>query len=359
MKISNVASFWALVTVLIFGFVWLLKDILAPFVVGLAIAYLLNPLVEKLTEKLGVPRWSIVSLVLLVFTILVVIIGMTIAPFLIDEIANFYKNLPYYTNRLIGFFEPIVEGVLAQVSPDDIEKVKEQVGSNVGTFFSGIGDVVNQIWTSGLAIIDIVSFLIITPVVAFYMMLDWLKIQKIIDDLIPRHYLETIRGLFMEFDRTLSGFIRGQTMVCLFLGVFYAVGLTAAGLNFGIAIGFMAGILSFIPYIGSFFGLLTSVGVAFVQFDGLTMPVIIAAIFFIGQAIEGNILTPKWVGNKVGLHAVWVIFALMAGGSLFGFTGLLLAVPVAALIGVMVRYTVDWYQQSVYYNSATKKRLKK
>lgn len=359
MNISNIARFWGLVILFSFGFVWLLKDMLAPFVVGMAIAYLLDPIVAKLTKRLNVPRWSAVSLVLLVFTTCLVVIGITILPFIIDEISNFYKNLPYYTDKLVEFIQPLVEGVLERVNSSDIDQVKEQVGSNIGTFFSGVGDVVNQLWTSGLALIDVVSFLIITPVVAFYLMLDWPKIKKIIDDLLPRQHLKTIRGLFTEFDRTLSGFIRGQTMVCLFLGVFYAVGLTLAGLNFGVAIGFMAGILSFIPYVGSFFGLLASVGVALVQFDGLTMPLVIAAIFFAGQAIEGNVLTPRWVGQKVGLHAVWVIFALMAGGSLLGFTGLMLAVPLAALIGVMVRFTVKWYKGSVYYAPRPKKSRKK
>lgn len=359
MNISNIARFWALVVLFTIGIVWLLKDMLAPFVVGLAVAYLLDPVVEKITQKLSAPRWSAVSLVLLVFIVFVTVIGITIAPFVIDEIISFYKNLPYYTDKLVEFMQPLVDGVLAQVSPEDIAQVKEQVGKNVGTFFSGVGDVVNQLWTSSLALIDIVSFLVITPVVAFYLMLDWQKIKKTVDDLLPRQHLKTIRGLFHEFDLTLSGFIRGQTMVCLFLGIFYALGLSFAGLNFGIAIGFMAGILSFIPYIGSFFGLITSVGVALVQFDGLTMPLVIAAIFFAGQAIEGNVLTPKWVGEKVGLHAVWVIFALMAGGSLLGFTGLLLAVPVAALMGVVVRFMVTWYKGSVYYKATPLKMPKK
>ncbi len=359
MKVSHIVRFWLFVVLFIFATIWLLKDILTPFIIGLIIAYLLDPLVNKLTRSFDLPRWSVVTLVLAVFTTVLVVSFIAVVPFLVDEMFGFYSNLPKYFDKLVEFIQPFVDTVLSKINPDDIEKVKSQMGNNIGTFFSGFGDVVNQIWSSGLALFDVISFLVVTPVVAFYMMLDWDNIRRNMDDLIPRQYLQTIRQLFHEFDETLSGFIRGQTMVCLFLGVFYAIGLTLAGLNFGLAIGFMAGVLSFIPYVGSFFGLLTSVGVAFVQFDDLTRPLIIAAIFILGQAIEGNILTPKWVGKKVGLHAIWVIFALMAGGNILGFTGLLLAMPVAALIGVVVRFSIHWYKNSAYYAPRTKVRKKR
>lgn len=211
-----------------------------------------------------------------------------------------------------------------------------------------------------MAVIDVITFCVITPVVAFYFLRDWPLIVKKVDNLIPRKHVRAVRTMLKEFNLRLNGFVRGQLLVCLCLGVMYATGLTAVGLNFGLAIGMIAGLLSFIPYIGSIFGFVASVGVALVQFDDLQMPMVVIGIFFLGQFIEGNFLAPKLVGERVGLHAVWVIFALLAGGNLFGFTGLLLAVPTAALFGVIMRHAIIWYQHSAaYLGRATAKRQNK
>jgi predicted PurR-regulated permease PerM len=193
--------------------------------------------------------------------------------------------------------------------------------------------------------------MIVTPVVAFYMLLDWDRMVARIDGLVPRENLETVRELSRQIDTTIAGFIRGQGTLCLVLGVYYATGLTLTGLNFGLLIGLFAGAISFIPYIGSTLGFVIAIGLALVQFwpDYLWIG-LVAAVFVTGQFLEGNILQPKLVGNRVGLHPVWLMFALFAFGLLFGFVGLLVAVPVSAAIGVLVRFAISRYLDSDLYH---------
>lgn len=194
---------------------------------------------------------------------------------------------------------------------------------------------------------NLVALLLITPIVAFYLLRDWDRLIEQADRLLPPAYAEVIRAQVRAVDRTLAGFVRGVGTVCLFLGVFYATGLTLVGLDFGLLIGLGAGLISFVPYIGATIGAIASVGLALLQFDGYLMAAVVAAIFFSGQFIEGNILQPTLVGDRVGLHPVWVIFALLAGGALLGFVGVLVAVPAAAVIGVGVRFFVGQYRAKV------------
>lgn len=326
---------------------WLLSDVLAPFVTGLVIAYMLNPLVSGLEKRM--PRFAASLVVLLVFFMIVVIAILLISPLIANQASDFFNKLPEYTEHFKVAIAPYIQQAMTYVSQEDVQKIQEAAGSYAGSILKGTRDVVMRIWSGGMAVIDIVTFLIITPVVAFYFMRDWQVITNKVDDLFPRRSADVFRQMFQEFDLRLSGFLRGQVIVCLFLGVFYSVALSIVDLNFGLAIGAITGVLSFIPYVGSTIGLVSSVGVALVQGQDYTLPLIVLAIFIVGQFIEGNFLTPNLVGKRVGLHAVWVIFALMAGGKLLGFTGMLLAVPLAALIGVIVRYTLIWYKQSDVY----------
>jgi predicted PurR-regulated permease PerM len=213
--------------------------------------------------------------------------------------------------------------------------------------------VLQRLWSGGLAVIDFVALVVITPVVAFYLLYDWDRMIAGIDDTLPRQHRDTIHRLMGELDQVLAGFVRGQLMVCAILGTFYAVGLSLIGLHFGLLIGVFAGLISFIPFVGSIVGGLLSIGVAVVQFwDEPVMIAAVAVVFGVGQAVEGNILTPKLVGGKVGLHPVWLLFALSAFGSLFGFVGLLVAVPAAASIGVFGRFLIERYKDGRLYRGS-------
>jgi predicted PurR-regulated permease PerM len=228
--------------------------------------------------------------------------------------------------------------------------LSKQASSVAATAFGWATGAIRKIWDSGMALFDVLSILFIAPVVSFYMLRDWPVMVHRVDSWLPRRNAKTIRRLVHQMDDALSGFVRGQAMVCVALGAIYAIALTVAGLNFGLFIGFTAGILSFIPYVGSLIGLASGLLVAWFQFDGeLSRVALIAGIFAVGQFVEGNFLTPRLVGEKVGLHALWILFALMAGGALLGFTGVMIAVPVAAVTGVLVRFALQEYLQSSYY----------
>jgi predicted PurR-regulated permease PerM len=232
----------------------------------------------------------------------------------------------------------------------DANDLREGLNSLLSTGLGFLTTVFKSIWSSGVALVSLASLFVVTPVVAFYMLLDWDRMIAKVDSWVPRDHVETVRELAAAINASTAGFVRGQGTLCLILGTMYAVGLTLTGLNFAILIGLFAGLISFIPYVGSMVGLVLALGVAFVQFwPDWIMVCLVAGVFFLGQFIEGNILQPRLVGKSVGLHPVWLMFALFAFGALFGFVGLLIAVPAAAAIGVLVRFAIDRYLASPLY----------
>ncbi len=340
--------FWTIAFLVFLGFVFLFSSILLPFVAGMALAYFLDPVADRL-ERLGLSRTMATVLILISFILLFTLALIIIIPLLVTQAADFASRVPGYITDLQALItaEPSilpdwVNLQLASVKDSFAELLKEGAGF--------IGTVFQQIWNSGKALVDIASLFVITPVVAFYLLLDWDNMIEKVDSWVPRDQLTTVRTLARQIDQAIAGFVRGQGSVCIILGIFYAVGLTAAGLNFGLLIGLFAGLISFIPYVGSLIGLVIAVGVALVQFlPDYVMVIVVAAIFFAGQFLEGNILQPRLVGQSVGLHPVWLMFALFAFGALFGFVGLMIAVPAAASVGVLVRFAIGRYLESDLY----------
>jgi predicted PurR-regulated permease PerM len=237
----------------------------------------------------------------------------------------------------------------SRVSPQDMQKIQEAVGGKAGDMLGMLPTVLTALFTKGLALFNILSLVFITPIVAFYMMRDWPLIVATVDGWLPKRQAPTIRRLLVEMDMRLSGYVRGVSMICIILAVFYGTALSLVGLDFGLAVGLLAGLLTFIPFVGSIFGFIASVGLAIAQFSEWTSIALVAGIFLIGQAVEGNLLQPLLVGRQVNLHAVWIIFALLAGGALFGFLGVLLAVPIAVIIAVLVRFGIEQYRESPLY----------
>jgi len=305
---------------------------------------------SPISSTLFPPRTVAASLVLLSFVAVFVLIGVLTFPILQAQFIDFANTLPGYAEKIRDMVLPWIERVQEQISATPSEELRKQASTVAATAFGWATGALGKIWDGGMALFDLLSILFIAPVVSFYMLRDWPVMVEKIDSWLPRRHADTVRGLLRQMDAALSGFVRGQALVCVALGAIYAVALTAAGLNFGLFIGFTAGLLSFIPYVGSLAGLATGLIVAWFQYDGDMMQVlIIAAIFAAGQFVEGNVLTPRMVGEKVGLHALWILFALMAGGALLGFTGVMIAVPVAAVAGVLVRFALQEYLSSVYY----------
>ncbi len=340
--------FWLTLFVLFCIAVYALKSVLLPFVAGIIIGYLLDPWASYF-EKHGMNR-TLATFLVLFLVIIIMIPALLILFGIIDEqIGRFLNALPQYISSFLKKIEPIIQELQARIPSLEADKIKEYIRSNMSNGLKIFGSLIRSIISSGFAFFNLLSLLLITPVVAFYMLRDWDTFIAKVDSLLPVKSQDSIRAQAKEIDKTLAGFIRGQLSVCLILGSYYSLGLYFVGLELGVVVGFMAGIISFIPYIGSISGFVVSMGIALAQFDSLTPILQVVAVFLSGQFIEGNFLTPKLVGDNVGLHPVWVMFALLAGGVLLGFLGLMIAVPVAAIIGVLIRHAIDNYKQSDLY----------
>lgn len=347
MNLPRQAAFWIGALLAVFLFFWLFSEILLPFILGMAMAYLLDPLADRL-QRAGLSRfWATITIVL-GSVLALVIAALIVGPILFTQLSGLLERLPSYVQKLRelanGFFQTRIGQYFgAQDVGAGVDQVVSQGASWIATVFASI-------WAGGQALIGAISLLVVTPVVAFYILYDWDRMVARVDSLTPRNQLHIVRRLGHEIDVALAGFIRGQGTVCLVLGLFYALALSAVGLNFGFLIGCIAGIIGFIPFVGSIVGFVLSVGVALVQFwpDWIWI-VAVGGIFAIGQFIEGNILQPRLVGQSIGVHPVWLMFALFAFGALFGFVGVLLAVPVTAAIGVLVRFAVERYRLSAIY----------
>jgi predicted PurR-regulated permease PerM len=342
--------FWVGVLLVFVLFLWFFRTILLPFVAGMALAYFLDPVADWL-ERRGLSRIMATVVILVCFVLIFALSLMLVIPIIINQFSQFAAALPGYITDLQRIISSPQTSFLPTWVTSQIETVKQNFTEVLGQGAGFIGTLFAQIWNSGKAIVDVVSLLIVTPVVAFYLLLDWDRMVAKVDNWIPRDQVVVVRQLANSMDQSVAGFIRGQGSLCLILGVYYAVGLSVVGLNFGLLIGFVSGMVSFIPYIGSTFGLVLSVGIAFVQFwPDYGWIIAVACIFFSGQFLEGNILQPKLVGQSVGLHPVWLMFALFAFGAMFGFVGLLIAVPAAAVVGVLVRFALSRYLDSdIYY----------
>ncbi len=346
------AMFWIGAAVFFVLFLVVFSSILLPFVAGMALAYFLDPVADRL-ERLGLSRLAATIVILLVFLTVLVVILMVVAPILATQLADFISRLPGYITQLQSLLANENSRWLRRYIGIDSSVIQQNLSSLLQQGAGFLSTLLGSLWNSGKSLIDIAGLFIVTPVVAFYMLLDWDRMVSSIDSWAPRVHLHTVRRIAREMDAAVAGFIRGQGTLCLILGGYYALGLTLTGLNFGLLIGFFAGLISFIPYIGSFVGLALAIGVALVQFwPDWIMVCAVAGVFFVGQFIEGNILQPKLVGSSVGLHPVWLMFALFAFGSLFGFTGMLVAVPAAAAVGVLVRFALRSYLHSPMYDPA-------
>lgn len=353
-------GFWAALTAGVALLLYFLSGVLLPFVAAIALGYLLDPVADKL-ETWGLSRLAATLLILVFFILFFVLAFILLAPVLGHQLAAFVAALPEYIVKLqklvtaqIG--RVIDSGVLNRIGLGGglgSEQVQQAIGDFVGQGGKILTGFVSSLWAQGQALVNLISLLVITPVVAFYMLLDWDKMVAAIDSLVPPRYRDSVHGIAHDIDRALAGFLRGQSLLCLFLGLWYGLGFALIGLNFGFLIGLSAGVLSFIPYVGSLTALILSAIVAIVQaWPDWTLLAMALSVVAAGQFLEGNILSPKLVGDSVGLHPVWMMFALLAFGSLFGFTGLILAVPLAATVGVILRFAVARYRESALYNGA-------
>jgi len=341
------AAFWFVALAVFVLFLWLFRDILLPFILGMALAYFLDPVADRL-ERLGLSR-LVATIAIVIAAVLVFVLALVLlVPALLAQLASFLDRLPAYVSRLqqlaLSLLDTRVGHALAP------EGAGVALDGLVRQGVAWVGTVAGSLWAGGRALVGVVSIMVVTPVVAFYLLYDWDRMLAQADAWIPRDHLAEIRALAAEVNAAMSGYIRGQAAVCVILGVFYALALTLVGLNFGLLIGVVTGLISFVPFVGSIIGFVLAVGLALVQFwPSWPWVLAVIVIFAVGQFVEGNILQPRLVGASVGVHPVWLMFALFAFGSLFGFVGLLLAVPLAAAVAVLMRFIARRYRASALY----------
>ena len=344
LPIREQVKYWGIALLVLFVLLWFLGNVLLPFLVGGAVAYFMDPVADRL-ERLGLSRIAATSVLTLGAVLVVVLLVLSVIPTLVEQLGALVNAAPLIATQFQTFL--IERFPELQDSTSTIRQTLAQIATAIQ---SQGADLVQSLLSSALGVLNAVVFIVVVPVVAFYMLMDWDHMVAKLDAILPRDHAPVVRRLAAEIDGTLAAFVRGQLTVCLLLGTFYSVALMLAGLQFGLVVGAIAGAITFIPYVGALVGGALAIGLALFQFWGDWLSIgIIAAIFGFGQFVEGNILTPKLVGESIGLHPVWLIFALSAFGSVFGIVGMLVAVPVAAAIGVLIRFAMQQYQASLLY----------
>ena len=340
-------KYWGIAGAVLLVILWFAGDMLLPFIIGAAIAYFLDPVADRL-ETLGLSRTMATMVITLVALMIFVLMAVLVVPTLINQAGNLVAVAPELAKNFINFLTERFPTLLDQES-----SLRSSVNSIGATVQERGGELFNTAVASAASLLNLLILFVIVPVVAVYLLLDWDRMVAKIDSLLPRDHAPTIRRLAREIDKTLAGFIRGMGTVSLILGTYYAVALMLVGLQFGLIVGFIAGLVTFIPYLGAMLGGTLAIGLALFQFWGDWFSIgLVAGIFVVGQIVEGNFLTPKLVGDSVGLHPVWLILALSVFGSLFGFVGMLAAVPIAAALGVIARFATEQYRQSELYKGA-------
>jgi predicted PurR-regulated permease PerM len=327
----------------------LFASVLLPFVAAAGIAYVLDPPTRRLT-RFGMPRplaATVMSLAMIAATLL---FALLLYPLIVVQLGLLIGRVPQYVTLLQGWAGEVMTNLQDSFGRDVVnDKVRDLVSGQAGAMLSYIAPALSSLIGGGFAIFNVLTLLVVTPVVAFYLLRDWPRVTGKIDSWLPYRYREVIRAQAREVDRILSAWVRGQAMCCLILAGYYAVALTVVGLDLGLIIGLAAGILSFIPYVGSITGGVASLGLALAQFHSWRGVIAVGAVLVVGQILEGYVIYPRFLGDRVELPAVWVIFALFAGGAAFGFLGVMLAVPVAATIGVLCRFWLRRYLTSPLY----------
>jgi predicted PurR-regulated permease PerM len=339
-------TFWVVTFLVLAAVLWLLHDVLLPFVAGIALAYVLAPFADRV-ERLGLNRTVAALLVVTVLVVALIVLILLLVPLLLQQGAALISHIPGYFKRIKELIVDPNFPWLNWLGAAETGKTASDLVGQVATWLLSFS---YSLWTGGKALVSLASVLIVMPVVTFYLIRDWHAMIDKVDSWVPMRQRDTVRQLGREIDAAIGGFLRGQFGVCLVLGCYYAIGLMLVGLDFALLIGLIAGVITFVPYIGSMTGLMIAVSVAIAQFwPDWKRITLVVAIFLVGQFIEGNVVSPKFVGERVGLHPVWLIFAMFAFGYLFGFVGLLVAVPLGAAIAVLLRFGLRQYFASPLY----------
>lgn len=348
-RLALVAGFLVAVWV----FLRLFSSVLTPFVVAAGMAYFLDPAVSRLS-RLGVRRTVGALLVLAAVCVLFVLLALLLYPVIADQAVALSTNLPSYIATAQKDFSHVSSALERRIGPGMVSaKLRDFATDQAGAIVGFAGAAAKNIVGSSFAVVNVLTLLIITPIVTFYFLRDWPAIVRHTDNWLPRRYEGVIRAQVLQVNLILSAWVRGQGICCLVLAAIYATGLTIVGLDFGLTVGLAAGFLSFIPYVGTLLGVVASILLSLTQTPGWNGVINVCIVFALGQAFNDYFMQPRFLGDRVGLPAVWVIFSLFAGGAAFGFLGIMLAVPVTATLGVLARFWLRRYLQSPLYLEVT------
>lgn len=350
MRVERQVLFWLSAGLVLVLLIALLRGVILPFVAGMVIAYFLNPAADRLTQW-GIPRGIAATVIVAAFGCLIAVALIFLVPLLLTQAQQFAVALPDEVTRLRGLVETWARQRLGTHYPDfaaGLERSSQSIAENLTSL---AGFVAGSLWSQGRALFDFLSLLLVTPLVVFYMLIDWHPMLAKIDSWLPRAHAPTIRRLASEVNDAVSAFIRGQGTVCFVLAIYYALALGAMGLRYGLLVGLATGLMSFVPFVGWALGLIAATTIAIVQFWPDAVPILIVIGIFAGaQVLDAGFLSPTVVGSKIGLHPVWLIFSLFVFSYLFGFVGVLVAVPIAAAVGVLVRFALKIYLASPLYS---------
>ncbi len=350
MRVERQVLFWLSAGLLLVLLIALLRGVILPFVAGVVIAYFLNPAADRLTQW-GLPRGVAATVIVAAFGCLIAVALIFLVPLLLTQAQQFAVALPDELSRLRNLVETWAREQLGTHYPDlqaGIDRSSQTIAENLTSF---AGFLAGSLWSQGRALFDFLSLLLVTPLVVFYVLIDWHPMLAKIDSWLPRAHAATLRRLASEVNDAVSAFIRGQGTVCLVLSIYYAVALGATGLRYGLLVGLATGLMSFVPFVGWALGLIAATTIAIVQYWPETVPILtVIGIFAGAQVLDAGFLSPNIVGSKIGLHPVWLIFSLFVFSYLFGFVGVLVAVPIAAAIGVLVRFALKIYLASPLYS---------
>jgi predicted PurR-regulated permease PerM len=341
--------FWLAAAAAAVALLWLISDILLPFVVGAAVAYFLNPLADRLART-GMGRTAASGLIIVIAALALLAALVLLGPLMVDQLRQLAETLPGDLKRLLTLLESSARGWLGGRYDEIYASFERGLAGMAQSWTATMGWALQQVWDRGLALVNLLSLLLITPVVAFYLLADWPRVVARLDEALPRDHAPTIRALGAEINGAVAAFVRGQGTVCLILAVIYSVGLSLIGLRYGLLIGLTVGLMSFVPFIGWALGLILAGVVAVAQgWPDITLLLKVVTLFAVTSALDAALLSPRIVGSRVGLHPVWLIFSVLAFGTLLGLVGILIAVPVAAAIAVLVRFALRLYLDSDIY----------
>jgi len=342
------AAAWLVIVLLAGLFIYAIRGILPPFIIGVMIAYFLHPVADRL-EKHKWPRGLAAGLIVVVFFALIAAALALVAPLIVHQCTQLAEDLPEDVSNFSARYGDRVHEWMSYLAPDQAKAIQKAAGDGATAALKEGGTLLVGVFAGGVALINIVALLLITPVVAFFLLRDWDMMTARLNKLLPRASAPTIRAQLRRIDDTLAGFLRGQLNVCLILAVYYGLLLTLVGLKFGLVLGLATGALVILPYVGALSMFATSMVIGYVQFGFTQELLLVGVVYGVGQLVEGYLLTPRLVGERVGLHPLWIIFGMLSGGALFGFVGVLLAVPTTAVIGVLIRFAVERYLASPLY----------